>query len=281
MSNKISVYFPTFNSFIISLAIYVALVGFIVYKAGDAIQAAKRYTDTKDAFMDVMIVTPERADTIMAPKAEQVTPEPIEPQPLKPEPKIAEEEKQITTNKAVDTPSEPEVTPEPPKPEPVPEPEPVDMKSLFDDVKVKDVPKPKPKKATQSNKKSAKENASAQKRLSQALNALQASDEVRAPAEGLTGTFDEFRGGITRIIETRWQRYKADTNDEINVKITIDENGRLIGYSFVTRSYDAQFQSKARDLLEALKSVSFPKPPNGQKTTLPLLLSDKISIQPE
>ena len=112
---KIGENFPTFNAFIISLAIYIALLGFIVHKAGTATQIAEKYTDTPDAFMDVMIVTEERADVITAPKVEKPEPKPIEPEPPKPEPdKIEPIEEQITTNKAVETPKEPEPQPAPP-----------------------------------------------------------------------------------------------------------------------------------------------------------------------
>lgn len=276
-TSKIGTNFPTFNAFIISLAIYIALLGFIVYKAGFAIKQAQKYTDTKDAFMDVLIVTEERADTIMAPKAEikkpEPAPEPPKPEPIKEEPK----EEQITTNKAV----EPE--PEPVQPEPVKEPEPevINMGDLFKDLNVsKPKPQAKPK-AVQSNKKSAKENKSAKQKASEAINALQTSDKVRAPKDGLTGEYDEFKGAITRIIQQRWQKYSANTNDSVQVRIIFGANGKIISYSFVTRSYDAEFQSKARDLLENLKTVNFPSTPSGQREEMVFNLSDEIEIEME
>lgn len=273
---KIGANFPTFNAFILSLAIYIGLIGFIVYKAGEAIQEAQKYTDIKDSFMDVTIVTEERADTIIAPKTEIKKPEP-QPEPPKPEPKKEEavEEKQITTNKAV----EPE--PEPVK-ETAPEPEPVDIGALFKNVKDAEKPKPPAKpKATQSNKKSDKENKTAKQKASEAINALQTGDKVAAPKEQLTGTYDEFRGAVTRIIEQRWRKYKANTNDKLLIKMIFSGNGKLISYSFETRSYDAEFQSKARDLMEGLKSVKFPATPGGERLEMPLSLSDEIEIQTE
>ena len=276
-TSKIGTNFPTFNAFIISLAIYVALLGFIVYKAGFAIKQAQKYTDTKDAFMDVLIETEERADTIMAPKAEIKKPEPA-PEPPKPEPvKEEPKEEQITTNKAV----EPE--PEPVQPEPVKEPEPevINMGDLFKDINMT-VPKPQAKpKAVQSNKKSAKENKSAKQKASEAINALQTSDKVRAPKAGLTGEYDEFRGAITRIIKQRWQKYSANTNDSVQVKIIFGANGKIISYNFVTRSYDTEFQSKARDLLENLKTVNFPPTPSGAREEMIFNLSDEIEIETE
>ena len=271
---KIGENFPTFNAFIISLAIYIALLGFIVHKAGTATQIAEKYTDTPDAFMDVMIVTEERADVITAPKVEKPEPKPIEPP--KPEPdKIEPVEEQITTNKAVETPKEPEPQPAPP------EPEPVDMGALFNDIKVPPKPPAKPK-ATQSNKKSAKENKSAeQKALDEALNALQTSDKVAAPKAGLTGTFDEFRGAITRIIAERWQKYLASSNDSVEVEMTFSADGKLLRYNFISRSYDPEFQSKARDLLEGLKSVKFPATPSGERESFKIKLSDQIEFEME
>ena len=272
---KIGENFPTFNAFIISLAIYIALLGFIVHKAGTATQIAEKYTDTPDAFMDVMIVTEERADVITAPKVEKPEPKPIEPEPPKPEPdKIEPVEEQITTNKAVETPKEPEPQPAPP------EPEPVDMGALFNDIKVPPKPPAKPK-ATQSNKKSAKENKSAEQKAMDAINALQASDKVAAPKAGLTGTFDEFKGAITRIIAQRWQKYLASSNDSVEVEITFSADGKLLRYNFISRSYDPEFQSKARDLLEGLKSVKFPATPSGERESFKIKLSDQIEFEME
>ena len=272
---KIGENFPTFNAFIISLAIYIALLGFIVHKAGTATQIAEKYTDTPDAFMDVMIVTEERADVITAPKVEKPEPKPVEPEPPKPEPdKIEPVEEQITTNKAVETPKEPEPQPAPP------EPEPVDMGALFNDIKVPPKPPAKPK-ATQSNKKSAKENKSAEQKAMDAINALQTSDKVAAPKAGLTGTFDEFKGAITRIIAERWQKYLASSNDSVEVEMTFSANGKLLRYNFISRSYDPEFQSKARDLLEGLKSVKFPATPSGERESFKIKLSDQIEFEME
>ena len=272
---KIGENFPTFNAFIISLAIYIALLGFIVHKAGTATQIAEKYTDTPDAFMDVMIVTEERADVVTAPKVEKPEPKPIEPEPPKPEPdKIEPVEEQITTNKAVETPKEPEPQPAPP------EPEPVDMGALFNDIKVPPKPPAKPK-ATQSNKKSAKKNKSAEQKAMDAINALQTSDKVAAPKAGLTGTFDEFKGAITRIIAQRWQKYLASSNDSVEVEITFSADGKLLRYNFISRSYDPEFQSKARDLLEGLKSVKFPATPSGERESFKIKLSDQIEFEME
>ena len=272
---KIGENFPTFNAFIISLALYIALLGFIVHKAGTATQVAEKYTDTPDAFMDVMIVTEERADVITAPKVEKPEPKHMEPEPPKPEPdKIEPVEEQITTNKAVETPKEPEPQPAPP------EPEPVDMGALFNDIKVPPKPPAKPK-ATQSNKKSAKENKSAEQKAMDAINALQTSDKVAAPKAGLTGTFDEFKGAITRIIAQRWQKYLASSNDSVEVEMTFSADGKLLRYNFISRSYDPEFQSKARDLLEGLKSVKFPATPSGERESFKIKLSDQIEFEME
>ena len=270
---KIGENFPTFNAFIISLALYIALLGFIVHKAGTATQVAEKYTDTPDAFMDVMIVTEERADVITAPKVEKPEPKPIEPP--KPEPdKIEPVEEQITTNKPEQTPKEPEPQSAPP------EPKPVDVGALFNDIKVPPKPPAKPK-ATQSNKKSAKENKSAEQKAMDALNALQTSDKVAAPKAGLTGTFDEFKGAITRIIAERWQKYLASSNDSVEVEMTFSADGKLLRYNFISRSYDPEFQSKARDLLEGLKSVKFPATPSGERESFKIKLSDQIEFEME
>lgn len=271
---KIGENFPTFNAFIISLALYIALLGFIVHKAGTATQVAEKYTDTPDAFMDVMIVTEERADVITAPKVEKPEPKPIEPP--KPEPdKIEPVEEQITTNKAEQPPKEPE-------PEPAtPEPEPVDVGALFNDIKVPPKPAAKPK-ATQSNKKSAKENKSAeQKALDEALNALQTSDKVAAPKEGQTGAFDEFIGYVNRIAQQRWEKYIANSKDFVVVEVVFNPNGKILRYNFTKKSYDDEVEKKARDLMENLKTHKFPPTPNGERITFEIILRDDIEIQTE
>ena len=272
---KIGENFPTFNAFIISLAIYIALLGFIVHKAGTATQIAEKYTDTPDAFMDVMIVTEERADVITAPKVEKLEPKPIEPEPPKPEPdKIEPVEEQITTNKAVETPKETEPQPAPP------EPEPVDMGALFNDIKVPPKPPAKPK-ATQSNKKSAKENKSAEQKAMDAINALQTSDKVAAPKAGLTGTFDEFKGYVNRIAQQRWEKYIANSKDFVVVEVTFNPNGKILRYNFTKKSYDDEVEKKARDLMENLKTHKFPPTPNGERITFEIILRDDIEIHME
>ena len=126
----------------------------------------------------------------------------------------------------------------------------MDVGALFNDIKVPPKPPAKPK-ATQSNKKSAKENKSAeQKALDEALNALQTSDKVAAPKAGLTGAFDEFNGKVRRIMMQRWQKYLATTNDKVLVQLIFSADGKLLRYNFISRSYDPEFQSKARDLRE-------------------------------
>ena len=264
---KIGENFPTFNAFIISLAIYIALLGFIVHKAGTATQIAEKYTDTPDAFMDVMIVTEERADVVTAPKVEKPEPKPIEPEPPKPEPdKIEPVEEQITTNKAVETPKEPEPQPAPP------EPEPVDMGALFNDIKVPPKPPAKPK-ATQSNKKSAKENKSAEQKAMDAINALQTSDKVAAPKAGLTGEFDAYVGRINRIAQSLWIKYLNPSDSEtIIVNFIMTGNCKLVTYRFTKSTYDQELMSKARDLMEKLKLMEFPPPPNGERFEFELLL---------
>ena len=96
-----------------------------------------------------------------------------------------------------------------------------------------------------------------------------------------TGTFDEFRGAIERIIAQRWLKYLASSNDSVEVEMTFSADGKLLRYNFISRSYDPEFQSKARDLLEGLKSVKFPATPSGERESFKIKLSDQIEFEME
>ena len=147
MSNKVK--FPTISSFLVASCIYVIIILVLFIKLTFFAEPPKKYTDDKDAIMDVVMVDREVDQTIKAPKqADEVVKE------TKPEPKKeSEEDKQETTNKPVvpdeplpapslPTPPKEEPKPEPKKPEPKPE-----ILKLSEEPKedIKPEPKPEPK----------------------------------------------------------------------------------------------------------------------------------------
>ena len=148
MSNKVK--FPTLSSFLVASCIYVTIILILFIKLTFFVEPPKKYTDDKDAIMDVVMVDREVDQTIKAPKqADEVVKE------TKPEPKKeSEEDKQETTNKPV-VPDEPLPTPSlptPPKEEPKPEPKKPEPKPEIlkpseepkEDVKPEPKPEPKP-----------------------------------------------------------------------------------------------------------------------------------------
>ena len=100
MPNKVK--FPTLSSFFVAFCIYIIIVLALFIKLTFFSEPPKKYTDDKDAIMDVVMVDREVDQTIKAPKqAKEVVKE------TKPEPKKeSEEDKQETTNKPV-VPDEP------------------------------------------------------------------------------------------------------------------------------------------------------------------------------
>ena len=148
MPNKVK--FPTLSSFFVAFCIYIIIVLALFIKLTFFSEPPKKYTDDKDAIMDVVMVDREVDQTIKAPKqAKEVVKE------TKPEPKKeSEEDKQETTNKPV-VPDEPLPTPSlptPPKEEPKPEPKKPEPKPEIpkpseepkEDVKPEPKPEPKP-----------------------------------------------------------------------------------------------------------------------------------------
>ena len=106
-----------------------------------------------------------------------------------------------------------------------------------------------------------------------AINALQTSDKVAAPKAGLTGEFDAYVGRINRIAQSLWIKYLNPSDSEtIIVNFIMTGNGKLVTYRFTKSTYDQELMSKARDLMEKLKLMEFPPPPNGERFEFELLL---------
>ena len=148
MSNKVK--FPTLSSFFVALSIYIAIVLVLFIKLTFFTEPAKKYTDDKDAIMDIVMVDREIDQTIKAPKQKEEVEKETKPEPKK----ESEEDKQETTNKPV-VPDEPLPTPSlptPPKEEPKPEPKKPEPKPEIpkpseepkEDVKPEPKPEPKP-----------------------------------------------------------------------------------------------------------------------------------------
>ena len=310
MSNKVK--FPTLSSFLVASCIYVTIILILFIKLTFFVEPPKKYTDDKDAIMDVVMVDREVDQTIKAPKqADEVVKE------TKPEPKKeSEEDKQETTNKPVvpdeplptpslPTPPKEEPKPEPkpeipkpseeskedvkpePKPEPKPTPKPVEkpkpkepnIKDLFSDIDPTKLKKDdgikKVENKVQSRKKSEASSSKAAKEASDIIKSLKIDQNPTAPKSQSTGTYDPLMGAITKQIQRRWQSYKADSANIAKVKVMIDQSGNF-NYEILELSYNEEFNAKVKECLEKLTTEKFPFNPD-KSTTFNLNLEDKIN----
>ena len=304
MSNKVK--FPTLSSFFVALSIYIAIVLVLFIKLTFFTEPAKKYTDDKDAIMDIVMVDREIDQTIKAPKQKEEVAKETKPEPKK----ESEEDKQETTNKPV-VPDEPLPTPSlptPPKDEPKPEPKPEILKpSEEPKEEVKPEPKPEPKPVekpkeptikdlfsdidstklkkdegikkvenkVQSRKKSEASSSKAAKEASDIIKSLKIDQNPTAPKSQITGTYDPLMGAITKQIQRRWQSYKADSANLAKVKVMIDQAGNF-SYEILELSYNEEFNAKVKECLEKLTTEKFPFNPD-KSTTFNLNLEDKIN----
>ena len=304
MSNKVK--FPTLSSFFVALSIYIAIVLVLFIKLTFFTEPAKKYTDDKDAIMDIVMVDREIDQTIKAPKQKEEVEKETKPEPKK----ESEEDKQETTNKPV-VPDEPLPTPSlptPPKDEPKPEPKPEILKpSEEPKEEVKPEPKSEPKlvekpkepnikdlfsdidstklkkddgikkveNKVQSRKQSEASSSKASKEASDIIKSLKIDQNPTAPKSQMTGTYDPLMGAITKQIQRRWQSYKADSTNLAKVKVMIDQAGNF-SYEILELSYNEEFNTKVKECLEKLTTEKFPFNPD-KSTTFNLNLEDKIN----
>ncbi|QKF61762.1 TonB C-terminal domain-containing protein [Campylobacter curvus] len=294
--------FPTVSSFFVALSLYLTIVLMLFIKLTFFSEPAKKYTDDKDAFMDVVMVDREVAETIKAPKQANEIVKQTQPEPKK----ESQEAKVETTNKPV-VPEEPLPTPSiptPPKEQPKPElkpkpkpeipepsekpdtkpepPKPVEtpnIKDLFSSIDTTKLKKDngiaKPEQKVQSRKKSEVANSQAAKQASDIIKSLQIDTVSKAPKSQATGVYDPLRGAIAKQIQRRWQSYKADSNDVATVKFMIDGSGNF-SYEILELSYNEEFNNKVRECLEKLTTEKFPFSPDGKSITFNLKLEDKL-----
>ena len=238
--------FPTVSSFFVALSLYLTIVLMLFIKLTFFSEPAKKYTDDKDAFMDVVMVDREVAETIKAPKQ---------------------------ANEVVKQ-TQPDTKPEPPKPVETP-----NIKDLFSSIDTTKLKKDngiaKPEQKVQSRKKSEVANSQAAKQASDIIKSLQIDTVSKAPKSQATGVYDPLRGAIAKQIQRRWQSYKADSNDVATVKFMIDGSGNF-SYEILELSYNEEFNNKVRECLEKLTTEKFPFSPDGKSITFNLKLEDKL-----
>ena len=274
--DKFDLKFNTSGYFVLSTFLYLCIIIGIFIKLTYFKEEPKKYTDTKDAFMDIMIVEREPDVTVKAPEPKKEVVKEEKPQPIKKEEEVKKEEpKPDTTNKP------PEPDPVPPKPEEkkVEEPNLKDLFGSIDTSKLKEdkVAKKKEQPKEQSRKKPEKvQIKSQQKKASDVINALTLDQVAKTPKSQMTGEYNEYFGMISRILQSRWSAYKADSSDEAEVEIVIDIDGSF-SYDIKKLSYNSEFNDKVRDFLERMTSEKFPPPTQiGRAVRLGTKLEDKL-----
>lgn len=267
--------FPTISSFFVALSIYLSIVVVLFIKLTFFTEPAKKYTDDKDAFMDIIMDEREISEAVKAPKQADKIVKENKPEP-KNEPK--EEPKKETTNKPVPEESLPQPSiPAPPKEQPKPEPKPEiptpseksepvkeepkpDLKNLFSNIdttklkKDNGIAKTQPKE--QSRKKSESANSANSQEASDIIKSMQIDKVSKTPKSQMTGVYNETLGSIKKQVEIKWHSYKADTNNKAKVKVIIDTNGKF-SYEILELSYDENFNNKLRECLERLTHENF------------------------
>ena len=143
--DKFDLKFNTSGYFLLSAFLYLCIISGIFIKLTYFKEEPKKYTDTKDAFIDIMIVEREPDVTVKAPEPKKEIVKEEKPEPVKKEEDIKKEElKPDTTNKP------PEPDPASPEPEEKKVEEP-NLKDLFGSIDTSKLKTPR-KKSNQKSK---------------------------------------------------------------------------------------------------------------------------------
>ncbi|WP_169973380.1 MULTISPECIES: TonB C-terminal domain-containing protein [unclassified Campylobacter] len=237
--------FNTFSYFMLSFILYISIVsGIFIKLTYFRSEEPKKYTDTKDAFMDIMIVEREQDIVVKAPeKKEEV---------------VKVEEPEIVQK-----------TEEP------------SLKDLFKDINISKLKDDKVVKKTESLKEQSRkkpeknQSQNSQKKASDVINALKLDKVAKAPKTQMTGEYHPYFGQIERILQAKWSAYKADSNDNAEVEISIDLSGNF-SYDIKKLSYNSEFNDKVREFLQSMTFEKFPPSELGRTVTLKTTLVDKI-----
>ena len=275
--DKFDLKFNTSGYFLLSAFLYLCIISGIFIKLTYFKEDPKKYTDTKDAFMDIMIVEREPDITVKAPEPKKEVVKEEKPQPVKKEEEVKKEEpKPDTTNK----PPEPDPAPPEPEEKKVEEPNLKDLFGSIDTSKLKEdrVTKKKEQPKEQSRKKPEKvQITTQQKKASDVINALTLDQVAKTPKSQMTGEYNEYIGQITRILTAKWNQYKAGSNDKAVVLISIEKNGNF-SYDIKSLSGNSEFNDKVRNFLQDMTLEKFPIPNDGVFSNK-FDLEDKLEIQ--
>lgn len=258
MSSKFGISYNTTAALWLSITLYFFIIFFIFFKLSSYEESIK-YTNDLDAFMDVYVVDTTLGESITSPNQKDKKIENIK---LEEEKEPTPEPKQETTNKDIPPSNERQN---------------INFSDLFSEVAPVDIT-PKTTQAVQSNTKSQSKSNS--KSAADIVASLQKDINTKAPKSSTTGVYNKYIGDVVEIIQTRWVRYKADTNNQAKVQVIIDKFGKL-SYSIDEYSLNSAFNSKVREYLEQLKNLDFPIPPSKNTIVLNVNLIDQIETELE
>lgn len=267
--------YPTFSSFFFSFFIYLIFLAMLFFKFTQYKEEAKKYTDTPDSFMDVIVIdTPIHSNTpqISDPKEEKKPEEEIN----KIE-EISQDVKEKTTIQEIKPKNEIKKEPSPPldiKKQP-------DINDLFKSIDISKINK-KVETANelkvQSRKKSDKETKNIKKSANDLIKDLKIDEISSSPKKQSVGIYDPFHGAINTILEQHWRAYRAQTDNLAQVEIRIDKYGKF-SYNILQLSPDNEFNQKVKKFLKDMESITFPPAPANKIGVYNLELKDKITME--
>lgn len=256
MNSKFGISYNITGAFWCSIILYFFIIFFIFFKLSNYEKSIK-YTNDKEAFMDVFVIESDISQIVKAPEQKEKKVEEDKKQEQK---ELPLETEQKTTNK--------DIPPQIDKPS-------VNLSDLFSEAAPIDITPPTTK-AIQSNAKSEPKTNS--KSAADIVASLQKDIDKKAPKSSMTGVYNKYIGDIVEIIQSRWVQYKADTNNQAKVQIIIDKFGKL-SYNIDEYSLNSAFNSKVREFLEQLKMIEFPAPPSKDAIIIDTNLIDLIEME--
>ena len=250
-----------FGYFIISVLLYLCIV-FGIFLKLSFWQEPKKFTDSRDAFMDVVIIEREPSSVIKAPeKQKEIAKEPE----LQREPdKNIEEPKKDTTVKSLEPISQPELKSEPIK----------ELVIKKEDEISKDE-QVKPKKEEKQNLQDLFKSIDT-KKLKQDNVSKNEPNKEQSRKSQMTGEYNEYLGLISRILKQEWSVYKANTFAKAIVTVIINMDGSF-EYNIEKLSSDNEFNDKVKDFLQKMTFKKFPPPTKlGKVLELTINIEDKL-----
>ncbi|MCI6988166.1 MAG: TonB C-terminal domain-containing protein [Campylobacter sp.] len=259
-----NVKYPEFSSFLISLFLAFLILCFVGYRLGISSLQAIKYTDDKDAVIDIYFEEDSEENSKPEKSIEEKTVEKQTETP-KPEPKKTEIPKEQPK----------EVIKEEPKNELVKEPkETLEAKAeptiehnqtqseleQTDELVLSDLFDSSVKKSVENSKDHISD--------SQSLSNSNKGKSQR------TGVYNEFIGGVEKKLERIWRSYRANPGYSAVVEIRITKDGRAY-VDIVKIPYDTMFNQKVRDFADRIEKETFPRPP-GNEFIQEYKLTDKL-----